>query len=138
MTRTFDAQSYTNLLVRYQPKPIATEAENDRAIALAQDLEHRSSRSPEEEVFLELLITLIEKFEAENYPVPAGSPGSMLRHLMDAKDLDASDLIPVLETETAVLEIFANKRTIGLDEANKLARFFRVNAALFLELEQAA
>lgn len=69
MTHTFDAQSYTDLLIRYQPKPIVTESENDRAIALAQELEHRSLRTPEEEVFLELLITLIEKFEAENYPI---------------------------------------------------------------------
>ena len=27
MLRTFDAKSYTDLLVRYQPKPIANEAE---------------------------------------------------------------------------------------------------------------
>jgi HTH-type transcriptional regulator/antitoxin HigA len=39
--RTFDAKSYTDLLVRYQPKPIATEAENEAAIALACELEHR-------------------------------------------------------------------------------------------------
>jgi HTH-type transcriptional regulator / antitoxin HigA len=55
MTRTFDPQSYTELLVRYQPKPIATEAENDHAIALAQELEHCPTRPLEEETFLELL-----------------------------------------------------------------------------------
>jgi HTH-type transcriptional regulator/antitoxin HigA len=78
MTHTFDPQSYTELLVRYQPKPIATETENDRAITLAEELEHRLMRSVEEETFLELLITLIEKFEAEHYPIPAGTTGSML------------------------------------------------------------
>lgn len=31
MIRTFDAKSYTDLLVRYQPKPIANEAENEAA-----------------------------------------------------------------------------------------------------------
>jgi hypothetical protein len=35
MIRTFDPKYYTDLLVRYQPKPIANEAENDAAIALA-------------------------------------------------------------------------------------------------------
>jgi HTH-type transcriptional regulator / antitoxin HigA len=69
MTRTFDAKSYTELLVSYQPKPIATEAENQQAIALAQELEHRSPRTVEEELFLELLLVLIEKFEEENYPI---------------------------------------------------------------------
>lgn len=132
MTRTFDAKYYTDLLVRYQPKPIATEAENDAAIALAQELEHRPMRTPEESLFLELLITLIEKFEAENYPIPAGN-GSMLQHLMDARNLDKSDLIPILGTETEVEEILANQRAIAIDEARRLADFFRVDISLFLE-----
>lgn len=56
MTSTFDSKSYIDLLVRYQPKPITTEAENEAAIALAQNLEHRSNRTPEEDAFLELLL----------------------------------------------------------------------------------
>lgn len=135
MTHIFDANSYTELLVRYQPKPITTEAENDAAIALAQEIEHRPLRTPEEELFLELLITLIEKFEAENYPIPVGNAGSMLQHLMDARDLERSDLIPILETETAVSDVLANRRTINLNEAIMLAEFFRVDVSLFLKSE---
>lgn len=132
MIRTFDAKSYTDLLVRYQPKPIATEAENDAAIALACELEHSPMRSLEEELFLELLITLIEKFESENYPIPAGNAGLMLQHLMDARDLDKSDLIPVLGTETEVDKVFVSGRAIEIDEARKLADFFHVDISFFL------
>ena len=108
--RTFDAKSYTDLLVRYQPKPIATEAENEAAIALACELEHRPMRRLEEDIFLELLITLIEKFESENYPIHAGNAASMLQHLMDARNLDKSDLIPILGTETEVEKILVSQR----------------------------
>ncbi|PSB53085.1 transcriptional regulator [filamentous cyanobacterium Phorm 6] len=132
MLRTFDAKSYTDLLVRYQPKPIATGAENDAAIALACELEHRPARSLEEELFLELLITLIEKFEAENYPIPKGDSASMLRHLMDARDLDKADLILVLGTQTEVDKIIVGERDLEIDEARKLADFFRVDISLFL------
>ena len=132
MIRTFDAKSYTDLLVRYQPKPIATGAENDAAIALACELEHSPMRSVEEELFLELLITLIEKFEAENYPILKGDSASMLRHLMDARDLEKSDLIPVLGTETEVEKVFVSGRAIEIDEARKLADFFQVDISLFL------
>jgi HTH-type transcriptional regulator / antitoxin HigA len=135
MTRTFDAKSYTELLVRYQPKPIGTVAENDRAIALAQELEHRSPRTPEEDVFLELLLVLIEKFEAENYPISPVNSSSMLEHLMDARDLESSDLIPILGSATSVSEILTNQRLIKHDEARKLAEFFRVDIDLFLESE---
>ncbi|MCL1466133.1 helix-turn-helix domain-containing protein [Argonema galeatum] len=133
MTRTFNAKSYTELLVRYQPKPIVTEAENDRAIALVQELEHRSPRTVEEEVFLELLLVLIEKFEEENYPISTVNSISMVQHLMDARDLEESDLIPILGSETTVSEILMNKRPIKHDEARKLAEFFRVEMDLFLE-----
>jgi HTH-type transcriptional regulator / antitoxin HigA len=138
MTRTFDAQSYTELLVRYQPKPIATEAENERAIALAQELEHRSTRSLAEETFLELLITLIEKFEAENYPIPDGTTGSMLRHLMDAKDLEEADLLPILGNQAKIAEILADQRQLELDEARRLAQFFQVDLTLLLASESVA
>lgn len=133
MTRTFDAKSYTDLLVRYQPKLIETEAENDAAIALAQDLEHRATRTPEEDVFLELLITLIEKFETENYPIPVGNPSLILRHLMEARELEIFDLVSILGTETEVSEILTDQRVIKVDEARKLAEFFHVDASLFLE-----
>lgn len=136
MTHTFDAKFYTDLLVRYQPKPIATEAENDAAIALVQEIEHRPLRTPEEELFLELLMTLIEKFEAEKYPIPASNAGSMLQHLMDARDLEQADLIPILGTEIAVSDVLANRRIISQDEARRLAEFFRIDVSLFLEAEQ--
>lgn len=128
----FDKKVYTELLVRYQPKPIVTEADNEIAIAIAQEIEHRPTRTLEEEVFLELLLVLIEKFESENYPIPKVNSGAMVRHLMDARDLEESDLIPILGSTTAVSEILMNKRPIMLNEAKKLADFFRVEMDLFL------
>ena len=76
---------------------------------------------------------LIEKFEAENYPIPAGDAASMLRHLMDSRDLDKSDLIPLLGTETEVEKILVSRRAIAIDEARKLADFFSVDISLFAE-----
>jgi HTH-type transcriptional regulator/antitoxin HigA len=89
-------------------------------------------RSLEEEIFLELLITLIEKFESENYPIRVGNAALMLQHLMDARDLDKSDLIPVLGTETEVEKVFVSGRAIEIDDARKLADFFHVDISFFL------
>jgi HTH-type transcriptional regulator / antitoxin HigA len=126
MTPTFDVQSYTELLVSYQPKPITTEG--DRAIALAQELEHRSSRTLEEG----MLLTLIEKFEAANHPIPVGTPISMLPHWLDARDLATSDLIEILGSKEQVTEILAGSRPIRIDEASQLAQIFHIEAELFL------
>ena len=67
MTLTTNPESYAQLLVKYQPKVIETEAENDRALTIAQELEHKTNRTPAEEAILELLVTLIEKSESSSF-----------------------------------------------------------------------
>ncbi len=62
MTLAINPEFYAQLLVKYQPKVIETETENDRAIAFAQELEHKAHCSAEENAILELLVTLIEKY----------------------------------------------------------------------------
>ncbi len=74
MTLTINPSEYAQLLAKYQPKVIQTEAENDRSAAFAQELEHKAHRTSSEEGILELLVTLIEKFEDEHYPMPEGTP----------------------------------------------------------------
>jgi len=65
---------------------------NEAAIALAEELAHHAPKSPEEEALLELLVTLIEKFEGEHYPIPVSSPLEILKHLMEARKLTVPDL----------------------------------------------
>ena len=96
MTLTLNPESYGRLLAQYQPKVITTEEENDAAIALAEELDHRSRRTPEEDALLDLLVTLIEKFEQEHYPIPQGTPLSSLLHLMEARELKQEDLVGVI------------------------------------------
>jgi HTH-type transcriptional regulator/antitoxin HigA len=62
----------------------------------------------------------------------AGNSASMLRHLMDAKNLDKSDLIPIRGTEAEVEKIIVSQRAIEIDEARKLADFFLVDISFFL------
>ena len=47
MNLTFNRDIYGALLARYQPKVIITEEENEQALALAQEIEHRKNRTIE-------------------------------------------------------------------------------------------
>ena len=132
MTRTFNPESYGKLLAKYQPKIITTEEENEQALKLAQNLEHRPHRTPEEDVLLELLVTLIEKFEETHYPIPQGTPHSMLIHLMDARDITAEALIDVIGSLEIVQEIIDGIRTMNKTEAEALANYFHVDVSLFI------
>lgn len=131
MIRTFNREYYGKLLAEYQPKRITTEEENEEAIRLAQNLEHRSNRTPEEEMLLELLVTLIDKFEENHYPILQGTPHSMLMHLMDARNMTPEELAEVIGSLEIALQIFNGARTINKAEAEVLANYFHVDASLF-------
>ena len=132
MTLTINPESYAQLLAKYQPKVIETEAENDRAIELAQELEHKANRSVEEDAILELLVTLIEKFEDANYPIPEGTPHSMLLHLMEASGIKQENLVGVIGSRGVVSEVVNGKRSISKAQAKALAEFFSVDVGLFI------
>ena len=132
MTLTINPESYAQLLAKYQPKVIETEAENERAIELAQELEHKAHRSNEENALLELLVTLIEKFEDENYPLPEGTPHSLLLHLMESNQIKQENLVGVIGSRGVVSEVVNGKRSISKAQAKALAEFFSVDLALFI------
>ncbi len=132
MTLTINPESYSQLLALYLPKVIETEAENDLAIESATELEHKANRTIEEDAILELLVTLIEKFEDENYPIPSGTPHSMLLHLMEASGIKQENLVGVIGSRGVVSEVVNGKRSISKAQAKALAEFFSVDVGLFI------
>ena len=132
MTLTTNPSDYVQLLAKYQPKVIETEEENDRALSIANELEHKDNRTIEEDKILELLITLIEKFEEEQYPIPKGTPHSMLLHLMEAGGIKQENLVGVIGSRGVVSEVVNGKRSISKAQAKALAEFFSVEVGLFI------
>jgi len=133
MTLTFNPDKYKELLTAYLPKLIKTEAENEQALAMVEDLMHRE-RTPEENEVYQLLITLIEKFEQEYYqPNQQNNPVSMLLFLLEESEKNREDLVAVLGTENIVNNIFNGQEKINREQAQKLGDFFKVEPSLFVE-----
>jgi HTH-type transcriptional regulator / antitoxin HigA len=132
MTLTFNHNTYANLLAKYQPKVIKTDEENEQATALAEELAHKSNRTTEESALYDLLITLIEKYEDENYPMGNSSPLSLLVHLMEAHSLKQADLVSVIGSRGVVSEIINGKREISKAQAKSLGNFFQLDSGLFI------
>lgn len=129
MTSTISAECYGNLLLKYQPRVIKTEAENEAFLAAVEELMARSLM-PEEEVLLELLVKLVEDFEAQHYALNLSTPRSRLLHLMEQRGLEVGDLDEVLGNRG--MAIAAGKDEIGLEQAISLGQFFQVKPELFL------
>lgn len=132
MTLTFNPDKYKELLVNYQPKIIRNEQENEKALAIVEELMHRSNRTLEENELYELLIILIEQFEQKHYsPGQASTPHSMLLFLMEQKEIKESELVGVIGSKKIVCEIVSGKREISKVQAKALGDFFQVDFSLF-------
>jgi len=125
MTLTLNRDTYGRLLAKYLPKVIENDAENEQAIILAEALSHRENRSLEETTLLNLLLTLIEKYEQDHYPLEESEPHSILWELMEANNLQEKDLSDILGSKTIITE----------KQAVKLGQFFHVDSSLFLSTQ---
>jgi HTH-type transcriptional regulator / antitoxin HigA len=133
MTLTFNPDKYKELLTAYLPKLIKSEAENEQALGIVEDLMNRE-RTPEEDELYQLLITLIEKFEQEYYqPSQQNNPTSMLLFLLEESERSRDDLVLVLGTEYLVDNILNGQEKINTEQARKLGEFFHVESSLFIE-----
>lgn len=137
MTLTFNAEKYRELLIKYQPKLIRTEEENERALTIVEELMHRPNRSLEENEFYELLITLIEKFEREFYsPGKASTPHSMVAFLLEQQNIKSEDLVGVIGDEEVVAEVIQGKRVITQEQAKTMGKTFKVDPSLFIRQDE--
>ena len=129
-----DVRRYGRLLAKFTPKVIETEAENHEALAVVESLLERGEESlaAEEMALLDLLGTLIEKYEHGAYNLPEGDPVGALEVLMEGRDLKPADLAGVLGSRSRVSEILSRKRSISKEQAKALGAFFSVSSAAFI------
>ena len=133
MTLTINPERYGKLLTKYLPKVITNEAENRRALDIAETLSNKPDLTPEEEQLLDLLVMLIENFETKQYfGEKHSTPLSRLIFLMEANNLRQADLLDVFESQGIASEVLNAKRQISKTHAMKLGERFNVEPALFL------
>jgi HTH-type transcriptional regulator / antitoxin HigA len=131
MTLTFNRASYINLLADFVPEVINSEAEYDRALALAERLVASRDLSNEESKFLALMVTLIEDYENKHYQMGDVTPHAALLHLMEYSGVSQSDLIGAIGSDEIVAEI-VNGKAITQVQAKALGIYFQVSASLFI------
>jgi HTH-type transcriptional regulator/antitoxin HigA len=134
MTLTLDTATYCNLLDKnkFVPKVIETEEEYDRALILAEKLTFAKNRTLEEKALHKLLVTLIEAYETENYPMDESTPNEILQHLMEASGTRQADLVGIIGSSGVVSEVVNGKRAISKKQAKALAEYYKVSLSLFI------
>jgi HTH-type transcriptional regulator / antitoxin HigA len=124
---------YLKLVLSFPLRPLRSDADLDRAVAMVDALTDRMELAPEEADYLEVLGRLIEDYEAEHDPLPAMSPVEALRYLLEENGLTQAELCAQTSLPVATIsEVLNGKRGISPRVRQALAKRFKVSPALFV------
>jgi HTH-type transcriptional regulator/antitoxin HigA len=133
MSATAVRSEYAALLSSTLPAVIRSEAENERYIAVLQELDRKGNRmTAAERRMAELLTLLIEDFEEKHYALKASRPVDVLNELMSANNLKQKDLVDVFGTPSIVSEVLNGKRQFTTEHIRRLSRRFHVSPEVFI------
>jgi len=128
-----DDRKYARVLAKVLPRVIATDHEHERMLAEVEKLMDKGEhRIAEEDAALDLVVRLIQDYEAVRYPLPDPTPHEMLLYLMEQRSLKQADLIPIFKSRGYVSDVVNGKRDISKAHARQLAEFFTVSASVFI------
>ena len=69
---------------------------------------------------LDILVTLVEAWEAKHYPLDLPDPIEAIRYHMEQRGLNPHDLIPFIGGRNRVYEVLARKRPLTLKMIRRL------------------
>ncbi|NQW47541.1 MAG: helix-turn-helix domain-containing protein [Planctomycetes bacterium] len=126
------ATEYRDLLVQFAPRPIQSAADYRRTVAqLERIMEPHPSAARSQ--LIEVLATLIERYESRDYPTPEGDPADVLKNLLDAKGVTPAGVAKATGISPATISnVLARRRCISKANALVLGKYFGVSATVFL------
>ncbi|MFC5695196.1 type II toxin-antitoxin system HigA family antitoxin [Pseudomonas sp. GCM10022186] len=83
--------------------------------------------SPEGDYF-EVMLTLIEAYEARQFPVDLPNPVDAIKFRMEQSGLTVADLVPAIGRPNRVYEVLNGKRSLTLPMIWKLHEMFGIPA----------
>jgi HTH-type transcriptional regulator/antitoxin HigA len=117
-------------------RPIKTDADYRAALG---DIESLMTAEPEtaEGERLDILVTLVEAYEAKNFPMDLPDPVEAIKFEMERKGLTVKDLEPMIGRSNRVYEILNYKRSLTLKMIWKLHEGLGIPAESLIKPPQA-
>ena len=104
-----------------QLKPIRSEADYAAALqAVAPYFDHEPQPGSDEADQFEVLLLLIEHYEASHYPIAPPDPVEAIRFRMEQAGLTPKDLEPMIGRLNRVYEVLTRKRPLTLPMIRRL------------------
>jgi len=94
-------------------KPIKNTRDYRRALREIEGLMHAKRNTPAGDR-LDVLVVLVEAWEAKHYPLDLPDPIEAIKYHMEQQGLSALDLMPFIGGRNRVYEVLARKRPLTL------------------------
>lgn len=113
-------------------RPIKTEEDYDLALERVNIL-FDAKPNTEEGDELDILVTLIEKYEQIHYPIPEPDPIEAIKFVMEQRGLTDNDLGILLNSRSRVSEIFKRKRALSITQIRVLTKELQIPASILIK-----
>lgn len=113
-------------------KPIKTKADYEAALAEIDRLFDAEAGSKKADR-LDILVTLVEKYEDEHAPVPPPDPIAAIEYYLESRGLTRKDLESLLGTRGRVSEILNRRRPLTLGMIRALHKHLGVPADVLIK-----
>lgn len=115
-----------------QIKPIRTARDYRLALKAIERLMDARPNTPEGDR-LDVLVTLVEKWEAEHFPIEAPDPVAAIEFVMEQRGLTRRDLEPYIGSRARVAEVLNHKRSLTLPMIRKLHANLGIPAEVLIQ-----
>ena len=113
-------------------RPIKTKADYRRALKEAERLWDAEPGTPDGDA-VEVLVTLIEDYEARHIPIPAPDPIAAVLFMMEQMGLTRRDLEPAIGSRGRVSEVLTRKRPLTLPMVRSLGALLHIPAHVLVQ-----
>ena len=94
-------------------KPIRSEADYDSALAVIDSLMGATPNTPESDE-LDILVTLVEAYEAKHWPMDDPDPIAAIEHMMEARGFHQKDFAELIGSQPRASEVLNRRRPLTL------------------------
>ena len=114
-------------------RPIRTEADYDWALGEleAYEISEPALGTPEGDRF-DVLVTLLEAYEAIHWPIESPDPIDMIRGVLEMKGMTTSDFGNLLGSVPRASEILNRRRALTMDMAYRIHKELGIPAEVLL------
>jgi HTH-type transcriptional regulator/antitoxin HigA len=112
-------------------KPIREQAGYDAAMAEIERLWGAPSGTPEGDR-LEVLVTLVDAYEAVAYPMDPPDPIAAIEFRMEQLGLTRKDLEPMIGTRARVAEVMNRRRALSIEMIRRLHNQLGISADVLI------